>query len=268
MISHQHKCIFIHISKCAGTTVEAAFCPEGLYPWKPDYEFLYGWCPQRRIFLQHATPRQLLETGLIKREIWDSYYKFIIVRNPWERTHSDYLWVMLDIKTYGTFTDFLRTEGKLGAAIMEPTLRYRGDHLTRQVDYLSLDGIPINYNRIVRFEALRSGLDEVARDLALPTEVFRDHRLKRSKSLGHYSHFYSNSRRALVDQKYGADASFLGYQFEDRRTRFGKLKALTPVLANLGLRRYIKFRFPDIYTYLNSVRAAPGALNQRPTDIL
>ena len=65
MISHTHKIIFIHIPKCAGSSVEVYF-KNKTFDWtKPSYKNLTGWCPKRKIHLQHATSKQLLELDLI-----------------------------------------------------------------------------------------------------------------------------------------------------------------------------------------------------------
>ena len=69
MIVEKRKCIFIHIPKTGGTSIEYFFKKKG---------------GQRK----HALPRK------IKKEFpskWENYYKFAFVRNPWDRFVS--LWV-------------------------------------------------------------------------------------------------------------------------------------------------------------------------------
>ena len=104
MISHKHKCIFIHIPKCAGTSIKYFLFPDENVHWfDANYEVVHGWCPQRKFFMQHATSKQLVETGLISREQWDTYFKFTFVRNPWDRAVSDYFWMMKDRKIKDSF---------------------------------------------------------------------------------------------------------------------------------------------------------------------
>ena len=77
MISHKHKFIFIHIPKCAGSSIRDFYFDTPNLDWKiPNYDLLYGWCPKRKIHLQHATAKQILETDLVSRAVWDNYYKF------------------------------------------------------------------------------------------------------------------------------------------------------------------------------------------------
>ena len=107
MISHQHKIIFIHIPKCAGSSIKDYYFNSPQLDWKtPNYDLLYGWCPKRKIHLQHATSKQLLETELISEQVFKTYFKFTFVRNPYDRSYSDYLWVQKDRKIKGSFKDY------------------------------------------------------------------------------------------------------------------------------------------------------------------
>ena len=58
MISHEHKCIFIHISKCAGSSIETAFGIDVSDNTEGNNLNLFGWNKKYRLFLQHATPQQ------------------------------------------------------------------------------------------------------------------------------------------------------------------------------------------------------------------
>src|SRR5690606_39458213 len=134
MISHKHKCIFIHIPKCAGSSIRDFYFDTPNLDWRtPNYELLYGWCPKRRIHLQHATAKQLLETELITENDWNDYFKFTFVRNPWDRAYSSYLWVMKDRKIKGTFDSFINKEGVFKEVLTNQKIKYnRACHLWLQ----------------------------------------------------------------------------------------------------------------------------------------
>lgn len=83
MISHKHKVIFIHIPKCAGSSVETAF-GINVNDNQLNEENLFGWDNKNKIYLQHATPQQLIDLKILSPKIWDEYYKFVIVRNSWD----------------------------------------------------------------------------------------------------------------------------------------------------------------------------------------
>jgi len=254
MISHLHKCIFIHITKCAGSSVEHGLGGYYKDTRSANYENAFGWCPKLKLFMQHATPQQMLDTGLIKRADWDQYYKFIVVRNPWERAYSDYFWVMRDSSAKGSFDDFIRAKGKFSNILIRNPEDFRGEHLYQQKDYFFVDGTPIHYDSIIRYEALTLGLETVAQDLNLPPTAFASHINQFPKRISHYSHFYSDKRKRLVETEFKHDISFLNYVFEDRRTPLTRLRALTPSLFALGGSQFIKMRYPVLHQRLKAAK--------------
>lgn len=95
MISESHKFIFIHIPKCAGTSIENAlrkYCKRG---------FL-GYDKNLKGFKQHANCEELLTHNHITTEVCNSFFKFAFVRNPWDRCVSQYIW---RIKKGGNFVN-------------------------------------------------------------------------------------------------------------------------------------------------------------------
>lgn len=71
MISHKHKCIFIHIQRTGGTSIEEWIC--GKDWWGVEKE------------TKHLLASQAKE---IYKKYWNSYFKFSIVRNPLDRMVS------------------------------------------------------------------------------------------------------------------------------------------------------------------------------------
>ncbi len=79
--SHTKRCIFIHIPKTAGTSIEMFLREGGLN----DLEMVGV---RKGRSLQH-----LLGIYLKKNlKFWNDYYRFSIVRNPYDRFLSDYYW--------------------------------------------------------------------------------------------------------------------------------------------------------------------------------
>ncbi len=73
MIDHNHKCIFIHISRTAGTAIETAICGKNWWKINPN--------------TKHITASRAKN---IYRKYWNDYFKFSFVRNPWDRIISLY----------------------------------------------------------------------------------------------------------------------------------------------------------------------------------
>ncbi|MGD8414286.1 MAG: sulfotransferase family 2 domain-containing protein [Candidatus Latescibacterota bacterium] len=88
-VYHRHKLIHIHIPKTAGTAIEQFFHDIGDMEWGP-----LSWVGQerrgRRWFeFQHLTYQELKSFTASE---YDAFTSFAVVRNPYLRCVSDYLW--------------------------------------------------------------------------------------------------------------------------------------------------------------------------------
>ncbi len=224
MIFHKYKCIFIHIPKCAGTSITNFFAPDiRLSTREPNYDIHYGWCPKRRIHLQHATVKQIIETELISKEIWESYFKFTFVRNPWDRAYSDYLWMLKELKVNDSFMNFLLKKNRFANSLLnDNNIAYRGDHLLNQTDFFYFeDDFKLDF--VGRFENLSSDMSYVLKKIGINSS-FNIHNNKSSNRYDHYSKFYNKSRFKLVNDMYKKDIELLNYNFVDMKSSFDKCK--------------------------------------------
>lgn len=226
MINHQHKVIFIHIPKCAGSSIKDFYFDYPKLDWrKPNYELLYGWCPKRKIHLQHATSRQLLEMNLIDPKIWESYYKFTFVRNPYDRSYSDYLWIQQDRNLKDSFRNYIKKEGAFKKVLSDNSIKeYRGDHLLNQTDFFDLKG-EFELDFVGRFESLNDDISSLNKTIGIKKK-FNIHAKNNKKRKKHYSHFYTGSKIKLVNEYYEKDIKLLGYSFIDMKKGLNKIKQI------------------------------------------
>lgn len=231
MISHQHQCIFIHIPKCAGSSIEAAFdvIPKNGEWIRPNYETLMGWCPKNNLHLQHATPQQLLDHNYISKDIWDSYYKFVTVRNPYARTISDYNYLVKTLQVKDHFSNYISATGKFEEPLNDNSSPdYRGDHIQPMIDYFFLNNRAIQYDTVVRMETIQSQLEKVCQDLQLPSSFFDKKVNITRKFFTHYSKYYNSKRKKLVDHYYANDLDYFHYSFNDEKNVWERLLAQLP----------------------------------------
>lgn len=225
MISHRHKCIFIHIAKCAGTSIENAFGVNVENHNAAENDFLFGWDEKNKLWLQHATPQTLIDLNYISLEDWNSYYKFIVYRNSWDRAYSDYFWMKQVRNVYDTFSNYIYKKGKYERILNEKeTSYYAGDHLYLQKDYFFLNEQRINFDAEINFSELNVGFKKVISDLNLCESFFR-FKLNETRTVRrkHYSSFYNKRKKQMVEAKYQNDIDFFKFKFEDKKSSIEKI---------------------------------------------
>ncbi len=213
MIDHRTKVIYIHIPKCAGTSIEEYFCSRTMDWSIPNYKNLIGWCPRRKIHLQHASCWQLLELELVTEEQWSSYSKFAVIRNPWDRALSSYLWLRKFGFTDLPFIRFIRREKPYCNLLENPeNPDYRGEHFASQNSFLFVEK-SIAVDKVIRFENLKTCLTEYFTELGLK-KPFDVHANKTAREYPHYSQFYDEDSIKLLTETYREDIKTWGYWFE------------------------------------------------------
>ena len=156
MLSEKYKCLFVHIPKAAGQSIEHVFLRLHGLTWesraslllKPNNDPDKG--PPR---LAHLKAREYVSCGYLDESRFREYYKFSFVRNPWSRLVSIYRYLGYD--EVMPFKDFLRADLSKDER-WEPAL-----FIQPQYDYLFDERGEQLVDFIGRFESLQAGFDQV-----------------------------------------------------------------------------------------------------------
>ncbi len=227
MISHQHKCIFIHIPKCAGTSIEKALGHfEGhqgrggqdhrsMREIEESIEDAGALSIKQRIDKALGRGRFSRRRGtnpnnrlVVTRKQYEEYYKFTIVRNPWARAFSWYKNTMRDglkRKRWG-FSDDLSLNEFIHHHAEKGLLRPQSHWLQ------SIDG-SIHLDFIGRFENLRHDFEKACdmmgiRGVGLPHEI---------KGSGEsYLDCFDGDSIGIIEDVCREDTVLFGYSFDGR----------------------------------------------------
>jgi hypothetical protein len=207
MIIHAKSLIFVHIQKTAGDSICTALGAPTVHSEK------------------HFSARELRES--CGADVWQAYFKFAFVRNPWDRLVS--WWSMIDahrksiatgtplnkfqqfvIERASTFEEFLEN---CDEEIVDDDGRkwiYRN-----QLDYLTDLSGQIMVDFIGRFESLPQDYAFIAEKIPgglapLPHVNVSRHR--------HYSDYYTPALADKVARRYQRDIAAFGYIFKDHKT--------------------------------------------------
>ncbi|WP_158284814.1 sulfotransferase family 2 domain-containing protein [Hoeflea marina] len=212
LYSLTHKFIFIHVPKTAGLSITRLLRPASL-PSRPRSQFRRVLSklpiperPEKAYFPMHTTARwSRLKYGA---ERFDAFYTFALLRNPYDLFVSRYNFILNGQTHHNaarysamSFLDFARVE--------KDKLRFGARDQTSMLD----DGSGrIIVRNLFRFENLEASVSRICADIGVSPEapLPRAHVMPRA----HYSSYYSDESRAIVETIYGRDLKAFGYEFD------------------------------------------------------
>ncbi|MBN1147305.1 MAG: sulfotransferase family 2 domain-containing protein [Anaerolineales bacterium] len=211
LISHSHRFIFIHIYKVAGMSVRNAL---DAYATKPDivnrlfYKLglkIASPFQPCRMFPFHARAK-LLKQGLPAR-IYDTYYKFAFVRNPWDWQVSLYHFMLQDPTHFQH--ELLKSMSGFGEYI-----EWRvSEDKNLQKDFVTDDNGKLIVDFVGRYERLADDFRRVC--AALKIDATLPH-INRS-SHKDYRSYYDERSRKMVEEHFAEDIELFGYSFDGLR---------------------------------------------------
>jgi len=227
IISHKHKFIFIKTRKTAGTTAEIALSKicgpddiitpvsgpdeaarqeiagRGAQNYKiglKQYRFsdLIPILRKQRLlqYYNHITAEEIYR--FIGPEIWNSYYKFTIERNPFDKAVSFYYWRKAD-KENMPLIDFFRS----------PVFKRLGG-----AEVYSLNG-EIAVDKVYKFEEMSTIYSDLSDKLNLSEALeIPEYRAKGNfRKKRDYRELYDAESKAYIEEHFAKELALLDYSF-------------------------------------------------------
>ena len=242
IISHKYKFIFLKPAKTASTSVEIALAKhcgdEDVVT--PLREFLSVYDGEAYVhharnykekgYYHHINPDKIEK--MVGPDMWNTYFKFTIVRNPWDLQISWLWWKIKKVKhKKGSLSHYIHL---IRQNMTE--FQYYVDYFNRirrkitKKDYIWLHGrdIPIldntryyfdrNGNPIcdfyIRYENLQEDCRQVCEKLGIPYEklpLTKDKVRDREK---YYSQYYDEETKRIIEKYFKKEIEYFGYKFE------------------------------------------------------
>ena len=203
MISLAHKTVFVHIPKCGGQSIEYAYCEDLGLDWERHRRLLLmmrrplspeNW-PGQAERLAHLRAKEYVEQDYIPKSLWEDFYTFSIVRNPFSRLASTYVYSGSEM----TFDEYIRwvagTEEK--------------QRIISQVAYLSNGNGDILVDDVYRLEELSDRWPEIKKRSELSVELRHRNRGKSKDAV-----IWSMETKEIVREVYAEDFAKFGYDLE------------------------------------------------------
>ncbi len=198
-ISHEYKCIFIHIPKNGGTSIKQVLdLPGGGHR---TWQFYAS---------QHAF-------------LWQNYTSFAVVRNPWDRFVSAYQHACMKESYWHhensrTHPDYKLLHDKTFEECVEIAYRdpqkLKHDSWCDQLKYVADLGTPdkkIVVDALLRLESVDEDFARLGEQLGVPCEKLPA--VNRSQRSSDYRTYYNDRTRQMIEQLYRDDIEAFGYKF-------------------------------------------------------
>lgn len=196
VISGRTRSIFVHIQKTGGVSIETM-----LRRGDPAIgsSLHHG---RRHLFARDIRP-------LVSSELWNGYFKFAFVRNPWDRLVSWYH-MCAQASAPNAFARHIQQNARTFDEFVTRTTTGIAERTTwNQLDYVTDDDGNVIVDFIGRYERLHEDSRQVGERLGLAADLPHANR----SAHAHYREYYTDETRDIVARRFARDIHHFGYEF-------------------------------------------------------
>ena len=203
--------LFIHICKCAGSSILTNLRNKNTLLWEPPRNINTDYWRKYNTFNANSISHHFTVSSAkeyLGEESFSKLFKFTFVRNPWSRLVSSYFYRLEknEWKNTITFSEYIKNLGnniEYGKYIV---------HSLNCLDWISDKNANILVDFIGKFENLQGDFDKLCDELGIQRETLThinqtDHK--------HYTEYYNEETSEVVAKRYAKDIEYFGYKFGD-----------------------------------------------------
>lgn len=200
MINHKHKCIFIHVNKCGGTTIDVLFNKA------------------------HCGHKMILDYKKLHPQKFDPYFKFSFTRNPWDKMVSFYHYHIRrgwdlnwdwDQSNAPNFQDFIKiinnySKEKEVSIFPNPNASTARMRMSNHIEWMCDENGNLLVDFIGKLENFQADFDYICDQIKMP-RIELPHKNKSKHN--HYAEYYDDETKSIVAERYAKDIEYFGYKF-------------------------------------------------------
>ena len=211
MISDKYKCIYVHITKCAGTSIDRILLGKEFRSWDRT----------RKIHKQHASASQI-KKYYTNEEQWNNYFKFTIVRNPFDRNVSAYNAVCKkqyclkpsNFRDKLLFKEFVYRRGIFKDLLNPYLITHKNSQALhfKTYNYYLFENNKLLVDYVGKFENLAKEWDTICEKLKINLTLSHLNKSPKTKNK-HYREYYNNETKDIISKIFKKDLETFRYEF-------------------------------------------------------
>lgn len=181
MISHKHKTIFVHVPKVAGISIEQMFLEDLGLNFENRMPLIIGTSTNKELGpprVSHLLAEEYVSQHYVSQELFDQYFSFGFVRNPYKRVYSFYKYL-----GYNNLISFEKFVLKYLPLIMQDSKLYY--FVQPMYNYLYVNDV-LAVDKIGKLETISEDVNFIFENTSIPERVLPH--ANKSESLNVKSH--------------------------------------------------------------------------------